>query len=393
MRKILFGLVIIFLVWGYLVPLNAKTNEEIYQEKLIRVKADDIDGHYQLGLWCLDNKFYQYAQSEFYKVLEFSPGYKDAKKSLDDATHGRITEVIKRYGIYYKGILDTGMTDANKLSWNEACIKETEHFIIKCNIANPLVTYVLEDTACLVECNYVFLHGFLGFTESQPKDKLVVFQTTSQQVTEDSGAILKNQSAMPHVPPELYKGGYTVALCLDNHVLELSHILLHETTHYAIGLVCRSYNISSPPVWLNEGLAAYFEANVIESNKFRTNCINTKYLPAIKELIKSHDYIALKSFINIGQSKYSYSPELAKCYPQGWSLLYFLMNGLNGKYRTGFIKYVQAWQSGKIAMWNGVDGKDVLPKEPDKHIKIFEDCIGVSLEELEKEWQAYILYL
>lgn len=83
MRQVSTGLVIALLVLSCLAPLYAKTNEEVYQEKLARLKPDDVNRHYQLGFWCMQNKLPRQARLQFEKVIKLDPNHIHARKELN----------------------------------------------------------------------------------------------------------------------------------------------------------------------------------------------------------------------------------------------------------------------------------------------------------------------
>ena len=75
--------------------ITAKTNEEIYQEKLSELKPDDVNGHYQLGLWCRKNGLILEAYQEFEKVIKLEPKHAEAKKQLDSLVDPLVEKYIE----------------------------------------------------------------------------------------------------------------------------------------------------------------------------------------------------------------------------------------------------------------------------------------------------------
>jgi hypothetical protein len=152
-------------------------------------------------------------------------------------------------------------------------------------------------------------------------------------------------------------------------------------------LVRVKYNARSiPPTWVNEGWANYYESSRLEGKRLVTNVINQLLLYWIKDAINKQTYIKLKDFINLSLSEHFKSDVSSS---QGWSLIYFLINGQDGKYKSGLQAYMEAWEKGKIAM--SADGAS--PSNKPAHLKLFEECMGVSIDQLEQEWKEYILSL
>ncbi|MFH1422841.1 MAG: hypothetical protein ABIH42_09050 [Planctomycetota bacterium] len=59
-----------------------KTNEEIYQEKLSQLSPDDVNGQYDLGVWCEQNHLSEQAKFHFEKVIQLNPDYAKARAKL-----------------------------------------------------------------------------------------------------------------------------------------------------------------------------------------------------------------------------------------------------------------------------------------------------------------------
>jgi len=163
--------------------------------------------------------------------------------------------------------------------------------------------------------------------------------------------------------------------------------LLHECTHYAMELIKQKRGCSKVLVWLNEGWATYYEASRLEGKRLVTNVISQVWLPIIKEALNKQTYIKLKDFINLSQQEYSPTVN-SPYYAQGWSLIYFLLNGQGGGYKIGLQNYIKAWKMGKI-----VTGHNFVLKDKLAHLKLFEECMGVPIDQLEQEWKEYILQL
>jgi predicted esterase len=56
--------------------------EDIYKQQIGKIKADDADAHYKLGLWCKDVGLAKEAKKEFEKVIAIEPRYEEARWEL-----------------------------------------------------------------------------------------------------------------------------------------------------------------------------------------------------------------------------------------------------------------------------------------------------------------------
>ncbi|MBM4031689.1 MAG: hypothetical protein FJ291_07870 [Planctomycetes bacterium] len=55
---------------------------DVYREMAAKVKDDDADGHYNLGLWCQDQKLFREGRGEFEKTIALDPNHKGARAKL-----------------------------------------------------------------------------------------------------------------------------------------------------------------------------------------------------------------------------------------------------------------------------------------------------------------------
>lgn len=425
---IVFLLIIIFASWC-LISANTKTNQEVYQEKLEQLKPDDIDGYYQLGLWCLENKLEDQAKIQFNKVVELDPNHEGARKNLgyvkykdkwltrDEAmkTQGYfkfegqwvtpkeredrfLKELIKKLGPP-KGVLDKPGADAETLPWDKAREKETDHFIVKTNLSID----ALNDICFLLEYAYFNYQDLFGCEQTKDQKLRVMVGKNSEEYKriyyDLTGAKPPSYVAgalgyfMPAAQSKSKQDHLLIFYQLSNFP-PLTGVLQHECTHYAIRLMAKKYGRSHPLVWFDEGWATYCEANRLEGEKLVTNVINQR-LARIKTALakQTHStdpveqaYIKLNVFINMSLAEHSANSVI--CYPEGWSLVYFLLNGQNGKYKPGLQAYMESWVKGKIII-----GKDYAPQDKIGHLKLFEKCMGVPIDQLEEEWKEYISQL
>jgi len=398
-KRIIICLVGILLVLGYLSPVNAKSNEEIYQEKLDQLNTDDVVGYYKLGLWCKQNKLLEHAKIQFNKVLELDPEHKKARQDLESIIQSekdaKIAEIIKKYGPY-KGVLDKPGADSEKLPWEKAREKETEHFIVKTNLSLD----ALNDICFLLECAYFSRQEFFEFIEPDKKtnfyvtknktefDKVYKDLTGKNSNALDKGTTIAKENIINGLPEDSLLTYY-----YQENKKTTVNTLLHEGTHQIIDDITRTCNLSkNPPAWFNEGMATYFESSRVEGKKLVTG-INQYRLPSIMQVIRMGSYVKIKDFINLSLSEYmgyTYSGKF-DIYSESWGLVYFLVNGKKGKYKDGFMAYIKAWKENKIVTQS--NNTDFWITNKDAHLKLFEECIGVSMDQLETDWKEYILQL
>lgn len=150
-------------------------------------------------------------------------------------------------------------------------------------------------------------------------------------------------------------------------LIQVLKTLAHEGFHQFLG-----YYVPNPPIWLNEGLAEYFEGmdptkKLVDSRE----TINRDALVRIKAYISQGVTLPLKRFLYMNQQEFYFNPSLN--YAQGWSVIYFLAYASRSynKYYNNLIQHLK----------NGMDREEALDLT-------FEN---VDFEKFERAWKAYIL--
>jgi hypothetical protein len=423
---------------GIISVVEAKTNEEIYQEKLAQLKPEDTNGHYQLGVWCAKNKLPKQARTQFTKVLELNPDHADAHKRLDhvkyqdkwqtpDELKAQGLEIYKGKWVPYeqamkaqgyikfeeqwvspkeyalikkllkdtppKGVIDKPGADSENLPWDNAREKGTEHFIVKTNLSSD----ALNDLCFILEYAHFFWQDFFGLADAKKSGPTKVFVTKDRTDFENLFRKLMgiNPSAgsggtfIPQTEPRNQLGEtFLILPYLTEPENNSLRNCIHEGTHYTLYSISKDHGCPAAPQWLDEGLATYFEASAIKGNRLVTRLLNQSRLDGAKKHITDKNYIPLKEFINLSRDEHRDRHDIA--YAEGWSLVYFLIHNAAGKYDPGFHAYFDAWKNKQIAMvWT--NGWEI--KNKPEHLKLFEECMGVPIDQLEQEWKEYILSL
>jgi len=253
-----------------------------------------------------------------------------------------------------KGVIDKPGADSEKLTWESARTKETSHYVIKANLSQD----ALDDVCYMMECFFLEASKIFKFY-MDPSRKLQVF------VFKNQDEYLKNGG--PFGSGGVFMGSKIMTYYQPAHT---TSVLLHEGTHQFVHLVTGS----DVPLWINEGLAGYYETSKFEGVKLKTNIIHQEHLKKMKERIKDQTASSFDEVINIklGFTSYEYS--------HSWSLIYFFMNYKNGKYAQKFNDYFEALKN------QGYHGTE-------QHRKLFEEVFETSVNVIERQWEEYILDL
>jgi hypothetical protein len=116
----------------------------------------------------------------------------------------------------------------------------------------------------------------------------------------------------------------------------LWQVLAHEGFHQFLG-----YELGSQvPVWLNEGLAQYFETSYVQFGKLRTGIINARKLRAAQALIRSRKAPSIGELLAMDRDTFYSNGQVT--YPTSWALVYYLITRDGSTYSSSrFRRYLQ----------------------------------------------------
>ncbi|MBN2353175.1 MAG: tetratricopeptide repeat protein [Spirochaetales bacterium] len=166
--------------------------------------------------------------------------------------------------------------------------------------------------------------------------------------------------------------------------------------------------VSNPPLWLQEGLAAYFEQSQFneEKNKFDLPS-DLIWLTSLKKLVKGDSENALISFDSfLVIDKTQAQADLASFYPEAWGLVYFLLHSQDSNINRILwdsiaaldpalsVKDNSARVMDKAFSWYGVDKIETAFKDYYNGLKTLSDLVaeGVSYysgNELDKARESF----
>ncbi|MEW6026534.1 MAG: DUF1570 domain-containing protein [Planctomycetota bacterium] len=262
-----------------------------------------------------------------------------------------------------KGVIDKPGADSEKLVWDSARTRETNHYIVKANLSQD----ALDDVCYVMECFFLEASKIFRFY-MDPKNKLKVYVFKNQdEYLKNGGPFGSGGVFMGSRIMTFYQPGRTTS------------VLLHEGTHQFVHLVTGS----DVPLWINEGLAGYYETSKFEGVKLKTNIIHQRHLRTMQERIRDKTQSSFEEIINIKLGFTSYE------YAHSWSLIYFFMNYKGGKYSQKFNDYFDELK--KQGWYSNPDLKGAEYVE--RHRKLFEEAFGQSVDVIERQWEEYILGL
>ena len=134
----------------------------------------------------------------------------------------------------------------------------------------------------------------------------------------------------------------------DRSERQTQQVLQHEGLHQ----FARNYLGYRIPVWLNEGLAEYFEQAQIIKGKVKLGIAEGWRIDRLKRAIEAGQALEFNELLNITSDRWrsnmqSGSPQGALQYTQSWSIVYFLIHGDKGRYRQAFGEYLDLLSRGR----------------------------------------------
>lgn len=139
-------------------------------------------------------------------------------------------------------------------------------------------------------------------------------------------------------------------------------VLAHEGFHQFLG-----HELGEEiPVWLNEGLAQYFENSLVKNGQIQPGQIDRAKLLTAQKLIQTRQLPAVAELLAMDRATFYGRPEVT--YPASWALVHYLMNREGTGYQQGrFRRYLQdlKWNKNDVASFRKRFGQDSPEWETD----------------------------
>jgi hypothetical protein len=153
-------------------------------------------------------------------------------------------------------------------------------------------------------------------------------------------------------------------------------VLRHEGTHQFVG----HFIGHNCPVWLNEGLAVFYEHGVFKEGRLDVGRVPARRIASLKEAIEKRNFIHLDRMLRMSNQDWlsavhSGSHGAGLQYDQAWSMVHFLAYGGGKKYQGPFLQYIYFVSRGRDSLTS------------------WEKVFGANYANFEERWQEYILGL
>ena len=150
----------------------------------------------------------------------------------------------------------------------------------------------------------------------------------------------------------------------------------HELTHQLFSETTRTVKspFESQFLWLGEGIAMYFESLTQHDGFVTLGGFDSRRLQyARRRYIKEQYFVPIKTLSAASQKEFQTHPDRAKIYSQSAGVAHFLMNSSYGNLQRPLSGFLKLCYQGKLK-------KDAFAKS-----------LGISYEELDKQYQAFLL--
>ncbi|MCW8130539.1 MAG: tetratricopeptide repeat protein [Planctomycetota bacterium] len=251
-----------------------------------------------------------------------------------------------------------------RIPWSKALQERSPHFTIITNTNKELAKQMSQ---ALEQQFADFVRRFAIRNEPKAPLPVKVFAERAE---------FKKYSAEHGLPdPERVAGYYSptekeIVLFWSDDTEDVLNTLYHETTHYFVDLYMPK---ADAPIWMNEGLAVYFETAQFKNGKLETGQIPYGRLLDLQEALKAHKNHKLSRLLNMDQ--YGEMGYNLLAYAEGWSLVYFFANYQNGRHAQRFGFYMDELRKGR------------------KPLEAFKNAFQVSPDDIEPIWKDFVLKL
>jgi hypothetical protein len=268
---------------------------------------------------------------------------------------------------------------ARHLDWEHAWRRESPHFVIITNTSEELLEYYQQ----LFENFYRIFSKRWNIAEAKSsrmrKPVIKIYRSLEQY--QDSGVPPRSSGLFDAkgLQLKLYHDFGDPRFTLD--------VLFHEGTHLMVHLLRPDFVF---PAWLNEGLAEYYGASVLdEEGTIAFGQVQEGRLAVLRYALAEGEYIPLERVILTPQ------PSLGPIhYAEAWCLVHFLLE--HKKYKSRFLNLFTSLASGigldEVVLGSG-RYRSYTTIDPEENLALFKKKMGIAdMTELEREYLEYIYY-
>ena len=241
---------------------------------------------------------------------------------------------------------------------------ETAHYTIKTDVSKRVARNIAKAMEHLHGAYVRIFRPKNG--QAAKKADIVVFNEKKDFLAYAKRVEVKlRHDALGFFRPRADTGGEIVTYKREGGDNGTMKTLYHEATHHFVLMLTGEKN--PPPLWVNEGLAVYFESSRWHRGKFQTGRIPKARLAQLQKALRDREYIHLPDLIARGPDTFD-----ALCYAESWSLVYFFVRADNGRGSAKFSDYFRALRAGA------------------KHDAALKKHLTANVPRLERRWKKFI---
>ncbi len=220
---------------------------------------------------------------------------------------------------------EPGAVKGNR-SWKKAWELKSPHFHIRTNISPK----AMKEIGYVMEALYKNFNQLLNASLRSRVDVLVP----------------KNRRGFDRIQkmPNQVKGyfstrdgGRIVTYYQPGEIHNTTATLLHEGTHL---IVLSTLGFRPVDIWINEGLAVYFEASRFERTNMIIGMKPKRRMKVAKRMVKSGRYVPIKKLVRMKKRQFT-----GRHYAQAWSLVHYLVHAHDNKYVNQLDKYLLSFKN------------------------------------------------
>ncbi|MCI0402352.1 MAG: tetratricopeptide repeat protein [Acidobacteria bacterium] len=211
-------------------------------------------------------------------------------------------------------------------TWSEA---RSAHFHV---VTNAKPKAAAEAVQKLEEFRHLLSLMFPGIRLDPPAPARVILFKDTKSFEPYAPRITREKSG--RMGGFMQPGAERMYLAINRSAPESQHVVFHEYIHLVLAL-----NLGRVPIWLNEGVAEYYERTQINKAEFVTG----EYHPGSWQVLQMNKPIPLASLVRMDYNSEPFrdQKQVELFYAQSWLLVHYIMVGDEGKHRPQFNKFIQ----------------------------------------------------
>jgi len=270
----------------------------------------------------------------------------------------------------YRDFLEMGQVrEFPATPWDKAFTFEATYYRVRTNTSPQVARYI----GTMMDAQAVAMLRIFQFKMTLSKIAIWATRTREEFLAVGSGLLRQPISPMTGGFWTTANGGTIVLPYVQERGMEPGKVLLHEATHQFL------HRAVGPriPLWLNEGLAVYFEESRYNpvAGRLETGFVPRERLMMLQAEIKHGQALGLQNLLGATQMEFGPSH-----YGAAWSFIYWLLRSSDNKEALRRQKALNQYLF------------DLKAGKSTDHKQLFV-YLGISAAEADKQWKEWVLGL